>query len=659
MSRLPNPETVLIDAVRKAARQEQFLEVVSAEEAKRRFETNLDFQPRGIESVSLAEALGRVLNADVAAPVDVPPFDRSGVDGFALRAADTAGASEASPRRLLLNREVIACGHAPTIAVASGTATAIATGGVLPRGADAVMMIEHTELLDDAKTPGVEIRRLAAPGQFIAYAGSDIARGETLLRKSALLGSREIGMLAACGIASVDVIRKPQVAVLSTGDELIQPGETLRPAGIYDSNGAIVAAAVKEAGGEPVAYGAFPDDEAVLAPAMRKALAECDMLVLSGGTSKGAGDLSHAIVSKLGKPGILVHGVALKPGKPLCLGVADGKPVVVLPGFPTSAIFTFHAFAAPVIRRLAGLPPENPRVVEARVPMRVPSELGRKEFALVALVEGEDGMIAFPSPKGSGSVTAFSQADGSIAIDALASALDADTIAKVTLIGAAARAPDLVIMGSHDIALDVVVGALAERGFSTRVISVGSLGGVAAARRGECDIAPVHLIDPKSGAYNTHLIEQGLSLTKGWQRSQGLLFRPGDTRFEGKTADDAITAALADPDCLMVNRNAGSGTRVLMDQKLKGTRPPGYANQPKSHNAVAAAIAQGRADWGFAIDPVARMYGLSFLPVAPEEYDFIVVESWRARPGVQAFLEALRDPKTRERIRALGMQPAN
>ena len=659
MSRVTNPETALIDAVRKAARQEQFLEVVSAEEAKRRFEEHIDFEPQSVEAVTLADSLGRVLAADISAPVDVPPFDRSGVDGFAVRAADTTGASDTTPKHLSLNREVIACGHAPVIAVAAGTATAIATGGVLPRGADAVVMIEQTELIDDAKHPGVEIRRVAAPGQFIAYAGSDIARGETLLRKGILFGSREIGMLAACGIANVEVVRKPRIAVLSTGDELVQPGENLKPAGIYDSNGAIIAAAIEEAGGEPIAFGAFPDDEAVLEPAMRTALAQCDMLVLSGGTSKGAGDLSHTIVSRLGKPGILVHGVALKPGKPLCLAICNDKPLAVLPGFPTSAIFTFHAFVAPVIRRLAGLPPENPRIVEARVPMRVPSELGRKEFALVALVEGEDSLIAFPSPKGSGSVTSFSQADGFIAIDALANALEADTMAKVTLIGATARAPDLVIMGSHDVALDVVVGALAERGFSARVIAIGSLGGVAAARRGECDVAPVHLIDPKTGRYNIHLVEAGLSLVKGWQRSQGFLFRADDARFAGKTAEEALAVALADPDCLMVNRNAGSGTRVLMDQKLHGARPPGYANQPKSHNAVAAAIAQRRADWGFAIEPVAQMYGLAFLPVAPEEYDFLMVESWRERPATRAFLEVLRDGKTRQRIAALGMRPAD
>src|SRR6185436_8553218 len=255
-------------------------------------------------------------------------------------------------------------------------------------------------------------------------------------------------------------------------------GGTLGPARVYDSNGAIIAAAVTEAGGEPVPFGAFPDDEVALELAMRTALDVCDIVVLSGGTSKGAGDLSHRIVAKLGE--ILVHGVALKPGKPLCLAVIGGKPLAVLPGFPTSAIFTFHAFVAPVIRARAGLAPEAARNVDADVPVRIASELGRKEFVLVALVAGENGPIAFPSGKGSGSVTSFSQADGFLEIDALATALDAGSRARVTLIGEAAAMPDLVVMGSHDIALDAVVGALAAQGFSARAIAVGSLGGVAA-----------------------------------------------------------------------------------------------------------------------------------------------------------------------------------
>jgi putative molybdopterin biosynthesis protein len=241
----------------------------------------------------------------------------------------------------------------------------------------------------------------------------------------------------------------------------------------------------------------------------------------------------------------------------------------------------------------------------------------------------------------------------------LASVLDADTPARVTLIGDSAKAPDVVIMGSHDIALDVVVGALAERGFSARTIAVGSQGGVAAAQRGQCDVAPVHLVDPATGVYNKHLLSPGLSLVKGWQRMQGVLFRPGDKRFEGKTAADAVKAAIADPSCLMVNRNAGAGTRVLIDQLVAGARPPGYANQPKSHNAVAAAVAQARADWGVAIEPVARMYGLGFLPLAPEHYDFLLVDARRERHAVQAFLAALRDGQTKDRIKALGMHPAD
>ena len=652
----PSAESDLIARVRAAARQEQFLEVVSASEARVRFEQHLDLAPLPAETVSLADARTRVLAHDVVAAVDAPPFDRANVDGFALRAADTVGASDGHPKIFALNEEVIVCGHAPAVTVVLGTCTAIATGGVIPRGADTVVMIEQTELIEE-NPPRIELRRAAAPGQFISYAGSDIARGETLLRRGTRMGSREIGMLAASGLGRVEVVRRPKVAVLSTGDELVEPGSPLKPAGVYDSNGAIIAAAVSEAGGEPLVFGAFPDDAALLEKAVREALIVSDMVVLSGGTSKGAGDLSHRVVSRLGQPGMLVHGVALKPGKPLCLGVVDDKPIVVLPGFPTSAIFTFHAFVVPVIRARAGLPPEATQTISARVPVRVASEMGRKEFVLVSLIESDQGTIAFPTGKGSGAVTSFSQADGFLEIDALASALDAGSDVQVTLIGDAMRAPDLVIMGSHDVALDVVVGVLADHGLAARILAVGSLGGVAAANRGECDIAPVHLIDPETGQYNRHLVTSGLSLVPGWRRLQGILFRPGDARFEGRSANEALKIILADTSALMVNRNAGAGTRVLTDKLLGGARPAGYANQPKSHNAVAAAIAQRRADWGLAIEPVANLYGLGFLPVSPEHYDFLVVDNRRDRPGVQVFLAALRDERVRARIRALGMQP--
>ncbi|WP_027524934.1 molybdopterin biosynthesis protein [Bradyrhizobium sp. Ec3.3] len=649
MNRIPQPTD------RSSVDQEQFLKILSREEALARFEAALFPRALPSETRALAAALGSALAEDIFAPIDVPPFDRSNVDGFAVRSADLAAASEAAPVRLALNGEIIACGTAPALQVASGTATPIATGGPLPRGADAVVMVEHTQ---PAGIGAIDVRRAASPGQFVSYAGSDIARGEALLRGGTIIGSREIGMLAACGIAEVKVVRKPRVAVISTGDELVQPGEALASAAIYDTNGAIVTAAIDENGGAAHFIGAIPDNETQLEAAMRKALAEADMLVLSGGTSKGAGDVSHRIIGRLGQPGIIAHGVALKPGKPLCLAVCDGKPVVILPGFPTSAMFTFHDMIVPVLRQMAGLPPRADAKVSAKVPVRIASELGRTEFVMVSLVDGKDGLIAYPSGKGSGAITSFAQADGFLRIDALADQMPAGSEAEVTLFTPHVRVPDLVIIGSHCTGLDLVTAPLARAGLSVRSIAVGSLGGLAAARRGECDLAPIHLFDDKTETYNTPYLAEGLELVPGWRRMQGIVFRKGDRRFDGLSAKDAVAAALADPACIMVNRNQGAGTRILIDRLLGGARPEGYWNQPRSHNAVAAAVAQRRADWGMTIAPVAHASSLGFIPLSEEHYDFALVSVRKQRPAVQAFLDALASDESRAALARAGFRPA-
>jgi len=644
-----------VSPVSVAPRQEQFLTVLSRDAAQAAFAAALHPRPLGSEEVALDLALGRVLARDVAAPVDAPPFDRATVDGIAVRAADLFEASEVAPVHLRLHPETVACGHAPALPVRPGTATPIATGGPIPRGADAVVMIEHTEPEPTPEGDGVAVARAVAPGAHVAFAGSDIARGQTLLRRGTVVGAREIAMLAAVGLDRAPVWRRPRVAVLSTGDELVQPGAPLRPAAVYDSNGPVIAAALRENGCEAVHLGAVPDDGARLQAAVAAAFATHDALILSGGTSKGAGDLTTGVIAGLGAPGIVAHGVALKPGKPLCLAVCDGKPVIVLPGFPTSAMFTFHDLVAPVLRRMAGLPPRGEARVAATVPVRLASDLGRTEFAMVALTEGREGPVAHPVAKGSGAVTAFAQADGFVTVPALTETVPAGTRAEVTLFGPGVAPPALAVIGSHCVGLDAVVGRLADRGLSARILAAGSQGGLAALRRRECDIAPIHLFDPGADAFNTPFLDAGMRLIAGWRRMQGIVFRPGDPRFETATVAEAVAQALADPDAILVNRNQGSGTRVLLDRLLGGARPPGYWTQPASHNAVAARVAQGGADWGMAIRPVAEARGLGFLPVADEHYDFAVWRQPRDPAALAAFEDALAG--SGDDLRALGFAP--
>jgi putative molybdopterin biosynthesis protein len=516
------------------------------------------------------------------------------------------------------------------------------------------VMIEQTDIEDDR----LIVRRAVGPAQNISFAGSDMALGEVVVRKRTQIGSREIAMLAACGIDRVQVFRKPRVGVFSTGDELILPGSKLKPAAIYDSNGPIVAASVIENGGEAISYGIVSDDADAIESTLRTALTECDMVVLSGGTSKGAGDLTADIVARLGKPGIIAHGVALKPGKPLCLAVVDCKAIVVLPGFPTSAMFTFHDFIVPVLRRMSGLPARDESIVEATTAVAIPSDFGRTEFAMVALSKDANGLKAFPLGKGSGAVTSFAQADGFLTIEALADRLPEGTHAPVTLLSRDVRPPDLTIMGSHCTGLEPVLSLLSEKGVRARVVAIGSLGGLHAARRGECDIAPAHLFDAKSGTYNASFLDETLTLAEGWRRMQGIVFKRGDPRFQNRSIEDAIAAAVADADCHIVNRNQGSGTRMLVDGLLKGAEPAGYWNQPRSHNAVAAAVAQGRADWGVAISSVAKAYGLGFIPLTEEHFDFIIPKARRARPAVLAFLEACESADVQNAIARMGFTPA-
>jgi len=640
------------------ARQRQFLDVIDRDRAERRFRDALRLEPLEAESVDLDAALDRVLAEDIVATTDVPSFDRSNYDGFAVRAEDTYGAGEQSPIYLRLLGEVLATGVVPREQVVAETAITIATGGMLPRGADAVVMVEHT----DVQGNRLCVRRAVTPGFGVSFAGTDIGRGETVLRRGDRLTSRDTGVLAAIGVARLPVVRRPKVAIVSTGDEIIRPGEPMRPGAVYDSNGRILADAVRELGGEPVYLGIVRDAIDLLQQTVRQAIDENDVVLLSGGTSKGEGDLSYVAASRLTDPGIVAHGVALKPGKPICLAASSGKPVVILPGFPTSAIFTFHEFVAPVIRILAGRAARAESTRMARMAVRVNSEIGRTEYLLVNLVEEEphedarQRLVAYPIGKGSGSVTTFSRADGFVTIGRHEEIVEAGNEVSVQLIGDHYDPADLLVMGSHCIGLDYLLGRVRELGFRTKVVSIGSTAGLAAVARGECDAAAVHLLDEATGEYNRPFLTEGLELVPGYRRRQGVLFRSGDRRFEDKSAEAAVDAAVRDAACRMVNRNQGSGTRILIDRLLKGRQPPGYPVQARNHNTVAVAIAQGRADWGVAIEPVARQQRLGFLPLIDEQYDMVVRTDRQHRPAVAAFVQLFDEPAVQRELGELGFE---
>jgi putative molybdopterin biosynthesis protein len=647
-------------------KQEQFLHVLTKEEAEAVFHQHLTIAPLGEECVALEHCLGRVLSRDVVAGVDVPYFNRSNVDGFAVVAADTFGVDEESPAELSLTAEHLAPGMVPQQEVQPGMAMVIATGAIIPKGANAVVMVEDTDCRDSL----LYVYHPVVPGENISYAGQDIMQGETILREGQPLSSRETGVLAALGCAQVWCYRRPRVAIVSTGDELIAPGQPMAEGKVYDSNARIVADAVRENGGDPHILGICRDNETVLVETLRRALAY-DIIILSGGTSKGAGDLSYRVVERLGPPGILVHGVALRPGKPLCLGAVGRTPVVILPGFPTSATVTFHEFVQPLIRAMAGLNREERHTVPARAAVRFNSRKGQLEYVLVHVVRGQEGYTAYPIGKGSGSMTTFSQADGFLKIPTNREMVTKDEVVEVHLLSRDLRLADLTIVGSHCVGLDYLVNCLKRQGFQGKIINVGSTAGLQAARRGEADIAGVHLLDEQTGEYNRPYVKpgDGLALVRGYIRRQGLVYRPGSDLPQPLTFERLVEIAAQDGKLVLINRNRGSGTRILFDMCVRSCAQAlsmpvdklteslrGYDTEAKSHNAVAASIALRKADWGLAIDTVARDYQLGFTFMQDERYDFVIPADKLSQPAIRRFLELLRSDEAQAGLADRGFQ---
>ena len=530
--------------------QKVFRELVSVEEAKRLLRERFDPKPLGVEEVSLDQAVGRVLGEDVVAQVDVPPFDRASMDGYAIHAEDSFGAEEDRPITLKITGKVMA-GEAPTMSVGAGEAVEISTGAPVPKGVNAVVMVEYVSVRD-----GLKVYRSVVPGENIMASGADIMAGELILRTGDILTPREMGVLAAIGRGSVKVFLKPKVAIMSTGNEVVAPGGLLEFGKIYDINGRTLADSVSENGGKPLFLGIISDLREEIHAKIQEALTIADMVLTSGGTSAGVGDLLYQIIDKLGPPGILVHGIAVRPGKPAIIGVARGRPIFGLPGYPTSALMIFNVFVRPVLREMAGLPSEvdNP-VVGARTAERIFSSGGKREFLPVNLVQSESGYMIYPVPGGSGAITTLAEADGFIEIPEGRVYLDEGESVEVELFSQRLKPSDLMIIGSNCVGIDLILSLMREKHlpYKSKVISTGSSGGLVAIRRGEADMAGTHLLDAETEVYNVPFLRQfeiadKAILIRGYDREQGLVVAKGNPKCIRSIQD------LTRPDISIINR---------------------------------------------------------------------------------------------------------
>jgi len=633
----------------------------SLEEAIKKLYEHFNPSIVGIEEIPLEKAFGRIIAEDIIASVDIPPFDRAAMDGYAVRAEDTYGASEDNPIRLKVIGKIEA-GEESFIEINEGEAVEIATGAPIPKGANAVEMVEYTHQEKDF----VYLYKPIGVGENIIPAGSDIMIGELVLREGERITSREMGILAAIGLNKVKVYKKPKVAIISTGNELLPPGKPLKYGKVYDINSYSLAGAVIESGGEPIVLGIVPDDLNEMEKMIKKALDQADIVLTSGSTSAGAGDKLYKLIDKLGKPGIIVHGLTVKPGKPTIIAVINKKPIFGLPGYPTSALIIFFMLVSNVIHKMAGIKDHKERIsIEAKIPFKIFSAKGRKEFLPVHLIKDESSnYLAYPIKKDSGAISSLSMADGFIEIKENQEFLEEGELVKVNLFESKLNLADLVIIGSHCIGIDVLLRIVKkiDSSIQTKVINVGSIGGIYAIKRGEADIAGIHLFDENTGEYNKPFIKKyGLLdkalLIRGYNREQGFIVAKGNPKKINWFED------LLRNDVSFINRNKGSGTRALIDFYLKKLSKEkgisfekliknikGYELEAKSHSAIASAILSKKADVGIGIKTIALMNGLDFIPIANENYDFLVPKSRLNKKSIQVFLKAIKSNEFKEAI---------
>jgi putative molybdopterin biosynthesis protein len=626
-----------------AHRRTVYLEDVSLEDARARYAealTKAGFGPMPAELVPLHEALGRVTAEPIYARISAPHYYAAAMDGIAVRARDTTGATETSPKRLRLGEQAVW----------------VDTGDAMPSGYDAVVMVEHVQELPDGE---VEIHAPVAPWQHVRPMGEDVVATELILPQGHRIRPFDVGAVAAAGVTELPVRHRPRVAIIPTGTELIEPGQPVQPGRIIEFNSLILAGQITDWGGQAHRLGISRDDYDSIKAVVSAAVAEHDLVLVNAGSSAGSEDYTAEVIADLGE--VVVHGVAVRPGHPVILGLIGRKPVIGVPGYPVSAALTLELFVKPLMAKLLGTAEERPAVVRAEMTRKILSPMGEDEYLRVTVGRVGERLVAAPLNRGAGVITSLVRADGLVRIPRFSEGVNTGDMVEVELL----RRQDeiertIVCIGSHDPAIDVLANWISRTfpGHRLAAANAGSFGALLARKRNECHIGGCHLLDEETGVYNVPYLARVLEgrpavLVHLMMRDQGLIVQPGNPKAIRSLAD------LAREDVRFVNRQKGSGTRVLLDYELKrlGIDPAaiqGYEREEFTHLSVAVAVQGGAADVGLGVLSAARALGLEFVPLLQEEYDLVIgAEYWDA-----AILAPLRgglaSAELRQEIEALG-----
>ncbi len=610
------------------------------------------WKPVGVEEIPIDQALGRITAEAVWAKISSPHYHSSAMDGFAVRSAATAGATDRAPIDLDIEKDAVY----------------VDTGDPLPDWANAVIPIEQVESLsgeeDGRAWKQIRIRSPFSPWSHVRPMGEDIVATELVLPAGHKLRPVDLGALAGSGNDVVKVHRKPLVAILPTGSELIPIGKIPAPGEIIEYNSLVLASQVEEWGATPTRLPLVPDNLDRILETVREAINKFDLLLINAGSSAGSEDFTAEVVSTLGR--LIVHGVAVRPGHPVILGLIESSgadklspersiPVIGVPGYPVSAALTGEIFVAPLLSQWLGIPHTQPDTIQAEITRKVHSSMGDDEFLRVTVGRVGDRIVAAPLSRGAGTITSLVRADGIVRIPSGVQGLQTGEEVTVQLY----RSKDeinrtIMVLGSHDLTIDLIAQQLATQSVRVTSANVGSLGGLIAIGRGEAHLAGSHLLDPESGEYNLKYIREYLpdlpvTVLALVEREQGLILQDGNPKGISELSD------LGRGDIQFVNRQRGSGTRLLMDYHLdqlgvESVEIQGYDWEEYTHLTVAAAVASGRADCGLGVRGAAIALDLDFIPLFDERYDLVIPQVFFEAQLLEPLIELLNDPSFQELV---------